>query len=397
MNTVEKGDRLEDQLYEFLLDQFRQDDLVFDVYPSALCEVYKKKYFCAERGGDVEFDVVVEVRRKGRSQPHIFLVFECKNHGAPVQERDVTDFSDKVRRIFGHAGKGVIFSASRLQSGAESIARSRRLGIAKFDANGIDVVADRAIGPWAESGFLKAQLVDGPRLAKSLKFSAYSDGKYFCSPLQFLMSFDETCAKLVDRPAHNLSGGVPFVSEEAIETAVKRALSNIKYMDGEVDLKKVCDSLGVSLKHSDRKALDADGNLILGSINFDSGEIEVGKHDNRKCERFTVAHEIGHFCLNHGEYLRSETIVERDLFVTEDAEDTFNYERLEYQANIFGSLLLLPGFQFAQEVKLHRQRLNYIDKGFGYIFVDDQSCNLTPYIQLLSSLSDHFGASNQVV
>ncbi|WP_199537878.1 ImmA/IrrE family metallo-endopeptidase [Phaeobacter inhibens] len=136
---------------------------------------------------------------------------------------------------------------------------------------------------------------------------------------------------------------------------------------------------------------------MLGSANFSNRSIQVNRHDDRNRERFTVAHEIGHFFLEHDKYLRSESIVERDLFIETETKDAFNYDRLEYQANLFGSMLLLPEAQFRHAVKVLRRQLNVNDRGFGYIFVDDQPCNYTPYNQILTALSDHFGASKRAI
>jgi len=58
MNTTEKGNKLEDKLYEYLLDQQRHDNLVYDVYPASHCKVHRKqKYYCmsdvSTRGTDL--------------------------------------------------------------------------------------------------------------------------------------------------------------------------------------------------------------------------------------------------------------------------------------------------------------------------------------------------------
>jgi Zn-dependent peptidase ImmA (M78 family) len=398
MSTIEKGDKLEDQLYEYLLDQLVHGELVYGAHPAHLCELHKKKkYYCNQRKADVEFDVVVEVRRSGRTEPYLFVLFECKNHKDAVQERDITDFSDKIGRIFGHAAKGLIVTVSRLQSGAENIARSRRLGIVKFDANGIDVIADRTVGAWAEHGFVQAQIIDGPQRSKSLKFSACSNGTYFGSFQQMLHSFKTGRTDTGLEANNHKAKSVPFLPEIEIQAAAQKALSLADYDGGAVDVEKLCAVLALNLSYSARVLQDTDGNTILGSANFGKKSIDVNQHGDRNRERFTVAHEIGHFCLDHDKFLRSESFVERDLFVNAETDDAFNYERLEYQANLFGSVLLLPEVQFLHEVKVLRQRLDIYDRGFGYIFVDDQPCNYTTYNQMLSALSDHFGASRQAI
>lgn len=398
MNTVEKGDSLEQQLYEFLLEQKRRDDWVYQVYPAKLCKISKKKkYHCRERNGDVEFDVVLEIFREEGTAPHNTVVFECKNHKASVHEREITDFSHKLGRIFGHAAKGVFVSASRLQSGAANVAKSRGIGIVKFDVNGMEIIADRTVRPGTRSSLLNAQVFEGARRTVSLKFSAYDNGKYFSSLPQLLTSFDKNPEPEKEEQYEASSGIVPYVSESSIEKLANIVLSNIDYHGGKVDLGLACRNHNLTVVHSDKFTFDNDGNAILGSMKFDEMALLINKHNNQYRERFTIAHELGHFVLGHGDYLRSDTVLEKNLLIADDSSEELNYERLEYQANIFASLLLLPRAEFMIELELQRKRLNYIDKGFGYIFVDDQPCNYALYNEFISALSDHFSVSKQAV
>lgn len=142
---------------------------------------------------------------------------------------------------------------------------------------------------------------------------------------------------------------------------------------------------------------DGGGNLILGSANFDRKLISINFHSNKNRERFTLGHEIGHFCLRHEQYLHSEKIIEHDLFIDKDVGGIFNYERLEFQANAFSSSLLLPSNVFLGVTDVFRKRLNIRDRGHGYIYVDDQPCNLHTYEQLLSNLRLYFEVSRQAI
>lgn len=396
MSTTQKGNKLEDYLYQYLREQLDLGDLVFGAHPATLCELYKKKgYFCNERGRNIEFDVVVEIRRSDRKEPHLYLLFECKNHKGPVQERDITDFSDKVGRIFKHNAKGIIVSASRLQSGAERIARNRGLGIVKFDANGIDIVADRTSGSWTEKDFVEAQMLDGLRRSKSLKFSGCDEGIFFGSFQQMLQCLQPDHRK--DEPKIRQPKSVTFLPDTKIQQAAEQALALISYEGGEVHLENLCAKLGLNLIYFERTLQDADGNIILGSANFNKRSIEINRHGDRNRERFTIAHEVGHFLLSHDRYLHSDAIIESDLIDSDGKDEVFNYERLEFQANIFGSMILLPEHQFLQSLHSLRAEVGISDKGFGYIFVDDQPCNYAPFNQLLSQLSFHFGTSKQVI
>ena len=164
-----------------------------------------------------------------------------------------------------------------------------------------------------------------------------------------------------------------------------------------MDLEKLCVELDLQLSFSERLALDSDGHQILGTANFDQRTIEVNQHGNEHRERFTIAHEIGHFCLCHDQYLHTDSIIEHDLLVNAQTDGTLNYERLETQANIFASELLLPDGDFRISVEALRLHFGIVDRGFGYIFVDDQPCNYRPYNEMLSALSNRFDVSKRAI
>ena len=397
-STTEKGNKLEDQFFDYLTDQVEANELVYDAYPPSNCKIRKKpEYFCDDRKANVEFDIVIEVRRTGRDQPHLYVVFECKNHKKPVEDIYVRNFSDQIRSVFGQSAKGIIVTSHRLQSGAEHVATNRRLGIVKFDQTGIDVIADRTVGIWAEDKFIRQQLLTGIRRQKSLRFSGFSDGSYFCTVDQMLRVVEENTIDLVAaQPAQPLDP-IPFLPEAQIKHAADETLSLVRYAGGEVELHTLCCKLQIYLEYSDRQFSEAIGQTVLGTANFTRRTIEIYQNRNPNRERFTIAHEVGHFALDHEKYLRAEQTVERDLFAEVDPEAAFNYERLEIQANLFASALLLPDSHFWPAVDEVRQRLGLYDKGFGYIFVDDQPCNDTPYRQILSTLSGQFGASKRAI
>lgn len=394
MSTNQKGDKLEDALYDYLQNQQRLGPLVYDAYPSQLCKIYKKKkYYCKEREDNVTFDVVIEFSLPGHTDPHLYVVFECKNHKRSIEDIYLREFSDKIGGIFGHACKGIIVVSSRLNSGAEKVAKNRRMGIVKYDEHGLDVIAPRKGGVRPEKGFVKSQIFEGGNPAKSLKFSAYYDGIFFSSTSQFLGSLDPSLAIEEDYPKVKLSATVTYISDEEIQQSAQRLIAKIGYQGGPVDLARICSMLSLDLTYTQQTILDTDGLPVLGSANFDHKSIQIHSHNNPHRERFTLGHEIGHFYLRHDRYLHSETIAEQDLLITSTTKNAFNYERLEIQANIFASDLLLPAQILDMKIKECGHRRKFKNIGYGYIYVDDQECNYGPYNLFLSELSSYFEVS----
>lgn len=397
VNSTLKGNKLEDSFYQYLLGQQERGELVFDAYPAVNCKIYKKKeYFCAERGGNVEFDVVIEFFRQGSLTPHSYVVFECKNYSRSIPEVHVNDFSLKLSRTFRHAAKGVLVISSRLQSGAENVARHSKMGIVKFDERGLEIIADRRNRPFIEHSFARKQIFESQKAAKSLKFSAFYDGSFYGTVRGLLESLQENSPSA--QPTRDTrNSGVPYVPTDVIKASARDLLSLIGYHSGPVDLKKICIALSIDLRFTDQRVHDLDGTEILGSANFDRKEIVINAHGNITRERFTLGHEIGHFFLKHQQYLASENVIESDLRIVNENEDSFNYERLEFQANLFASNLILPDEIFIRKTAEYRHILGITDRGHGYIFVDDQPCNYQIYDQLLIQLLTYFEVSKQAI
>lgn len=399
VNTVKIGDRLEDQLHEYLVEQSRSGGRVFDLYPPELCEIRPKaKYYCPLRRGLVEFDVVIEIRRPGRSEPHSYIVFECKNHKSALKDTVVTHFASQLRSVFGQSAKGILVISGRLQSGAEATARSLRLGIVKFDPHGLNIIADRTTGRWTESGFIESQFFETARKAKSLKFAGVLDGVYFATPHSLLQKLEaESVADTSTMYHGSANREVPFLTRDEIKVVALHELYQIGYQDGSVDVEAVCERLGLELQFLDQRHHDLDGNLILGTADFQNCLITVHRHENKFRERFTIAHEIGHFCLSHDDYLQSESLIEADLMSSGEGPPTFNYDRLEYQANAFAAYLLLPEWVFRKTIGFVREQVGIVDRGFGHIYVDDQPCNYRQYGDFLEILSRYFQVSKMAI
>ena len=131
--------------------------------------------------------------------------------------------------------------------------------------------------------------------------------------------------------------------------------------------------------------------------NFQSKEVIIYPHGNYHRERFTIAHEIGHFYLGHGEYLRSESVLESDLFVDgEEVKDDF-YRRLEFQANAFASCLLLPKVPLIKNILEAKEILGLSKMSHGLVYVDDQPCNYNDYNYIINQVSGYFQVSKQAI
>lgn len=172
----------------------------------------------------------------------------------------------------------------------------------------------------------------------------------------------------------------------------------IQYSGGEVSLYDICDKL----KNSDGLHVIFGDDLrpgVLGSINFKQIEIRISKrHETSARERFTLAHELGHFILGHSKYMVEEQCLELALDVLNPPRiGVKDISRMEYQANVFASCLLLPRQEVVASFFMAVENLGVRNKGFGTLYVDNQICNLQNYYRVTASLMTEFSVSRQVL
>lgn len=394
VSSVAKGNALEDRVYEYLNAQIIRGEAVLGTHLADRCKLYRKKsYYCHIRNGNINFENVLEIYRDGSAEPQITLFFECKNYDKNVPETEITDFSNKLDRIAKHKSKGFIVTRSSLQRGAMNLCAKWGIGVIRFDPNGVDLkfLLERKSTFFEIKELLDKQFQTYNEYFKALKFSAHFDGRYFGSVHQLIHAL--TGGFEPDAAAHHEK--IPFLSHQDIDALASSVLKEIGYGDGVVNLGQICQSLNLTLIYQNGRMRDDRGYEILGNADFQERKITIFSHENARRERFTTAHEIGHFVLQHDRFLNYESVTDNDLSAELQGENSIS--RLEYQANYFASCLILPTERFLQFLAYARHTLGIVKKGFGYIFVDDQPCNFMCYDLLIDSLCNEFYTSKSVV
>ena len=147
----------------------------------------------------------------------------------------------------------------------------------------------------------------------------------------------------------------------------------------------------------------ATGKKILGRFDFQPRRILIDRvlpHDSPRF-RWTLSHEVGHFVL-HRKLYPSNISREPQEFIDTKEELRFirtarrsDLQWIEWQANQFASALLLPRPIVYAAVVSVQQELN-IPRA-GSIYLDDQTCNLGAYINVLSRVSAKLNVSRTVL
>lgn len=119
-----------------------------------------------------------------------------------------------------------------------------------------------------------------------------------------------------------------------IKTLVNKLIEETKIKDLPVDLEKIAKRLNLQIEYQPLQG-EISGCLIRDEKGATIG-INSLEHPNR--QRFTLAHEIGHFLLHEGE----KTFIDRKFFKVSLRDGRLGKTLEETEANNFAAQLLMP-------------------------------------------------------
>lgn len=412
MNTVKKGDKLENKVFE----QFR-DDISNDRFwaRKECCRIYQKKsYYSQDRKKNIIFDISIEIFLPNQETYSQLVLIECKNYNHKVPVDDVEEFYTKAQQISAGKINTIVVSNNAFQEGAFNFSESKGIGLLRYyDRDNLDWILTRSPSSIVSASYA---LNEWSTAYKGLHSSNY-ESKYFdfygyihqqyTNSIRLFIDYlikqgqDEDYIKAISS-AENIVGKdellVKYLEESEIEKLCEGLLSEIGYSFGEVPLDDLCSLL------KDKHGLKVVETLdlpqgVLGQILFESLEILINEeHENEARKRFTLAHELGHFLLGHSQYMSGEKCHESSLNIEQPNEVGIkDVMRMEWQANQFASCLLLPKNQFIETFKTVAERNGLSNRGFGVLYLDDQRCNQAAYYNVTSPLMKRFKVSRQAI
>jgi Zn-dependent peptidase ImmA (M78 family) len=384
MNTTKKGDAFEDRIYSILCDLLANGDFFVGGKASKIFQ--KKGYYSRERDSSIITDISIETYMPGADEYSLLTIIECKNlnHNVPVD--DIEEFDSKLRQLGEHNTKGVVFTKLGFQKGAFNIGKSKRLGLC--------VVDDKDKLNWINYRKENSKVNISPSILSRIvgeakiesNFCAYNCNKTFDNIPDLLIDLG-----VIDYYKHKAKYvEVEYLSEAEISTCVSKLTNESYYSNNGLDLDELCKRLERS--HSISFELDAHLNdSILGKVNYSENKIQIDKglkEDNAKW-RFTLAHEIGHFILHKRYSLQLSEMYDKEMEVYELCDLSQNI-RMEIQANIFASQLLLPTKPLKLLIKQY-----FIEERIykGYLYLDHQGINQYTVMKFLKQVQEYFQVS----
>ncbi len=413
MNTTQKGNKLENQVFSV----FQEEILNNRFYAKKeFCRIYQQKgYYSKDRDKEIIFDVSIEIFLPDQNTYSHLILIECKNYSTkPVPVDDIEEFHAKFQQI-GSNIKGIVVTTSSFQEDALKYSRSKGIGLLRyFSRANLDWVLTRSpssLLQYKMDNLSRFKIIEGlcNQEHKSHIFDWYcaSNDSFFTSINDFLSNFltsklsEESLKDLykIKSPTKKCSYLVKFIDKNEIESCALKILEKYKYKSGAVSLEDICNKLQRSdnLKYLPATSLDPG---VLGKITYDPFTIfiDVKQTETIKSFRFTLAHELEHYFLNHQKYMYAEKCYKDDIDLENPrVVNVQDIRRIEWQANYFASCLLLPKVELTKDFFKIAQKLDLHNRGAGWLYLDNQKCNIDIFYNITNLLKNKFQVSRSVI
>ena len=391
-NTFKQGDSFEERVFKLLKLILENDDFFV---PGKKSKIFRKKaYYSKIRESNIIFDITIETYMGDSKDYSLLTIIECKNYKSAVPVNDIEEFSTKIKQIGEHNTKGIVVSNNSFQEGSYRNALNTGLGLIRVkDNDEFEWIVRRKenVSIVNNKNEIEEKFVN-EKLRAEENFIANINGKFVKNLADVLIDIG-----IIDFFKHKEKFiNIPFVTEESIDKIITKLESKNIYNGISLDVNKLCSFLETVYPITFDIEADLENN-ILGKIEFEPLKIKISKSlkTDVSRQRFTIAHEIGHLLLHYKILLNKITEkTDTDLsfsFLYNISEMTT--KRLEYQANIFASHLLLPVDSLINIVEIYftKERIHK-----RYLYWDHQPVNQQLTLTLLNQISLQYQVSIEV-
>lgn len=421
MNTVEKGDKFENEVFDYIKEHVMSGNSYLN---PALCSFHKKKgYYSDKRKKDIIFDISIECCRKGSDKYSQLIIIECKDYSSKIPVDDIEEFESKLRQIAGVNIKGMFFSKSAFQGSALQVAKSIGMALVRvLPDDQVDWILERK--PLASSLLARVNedeqlsiqgLLNNNHIGSSQNIFNYYNGKIttsFTDIFNKLVFIDSNLDKFVSQhnsfpyrnPTKKTLGYINYDDLDSRSLKILECSGNNSYpIDFSLLTSNLTNNYGVKFDFESDLGCDQSQNTILGIMDIKRNFIKISNklEYNSHSWRFALGHEIGHYILHSGYILNlysgEYSELESNLLWNKDELNKKNvFNRLEWQANTFANCLLIPKNKLFPLIEQLVKKLDITNFCHGIIYLDDQYCNKYNYQHIISEIKKEFNVSASI-
>lgn len=378
MSSVEKGDKFENRTYKILKEIIKNQDLQILLKGQGDLWIVPKNFSVNQKvekkfpwGDNVINDLTIEGKR---NDENFLILVECKDYKAPVDRGEIAEFNTRIQDL--NATKGIFITTSRFQAGAVNMAKYHNIALVRVNPNNMLIWDLHRIGEIFKShqdiiDSLCAETIQTSTIVLDCDSSYASLTDYICN--------------ILDITPHPISECLPYLSDKCIKDSVSEFLNNRPY--NIIDEKIL---LFYLIRRGISYDLNADCGSYLGEYDFLNRKIRIAT-DLNNCktrQRFTLAHETGHAILHQKLYKHISKAMDYNLDCITGSKWQI---RLETQANLFASYLLMPHIAFINYVM--ELKLSYEIPYSQPFYLDKQTYNISLCNEAISTIAKHFNVS----
>lgn len=372
-----KGDSFEKLVFRKLKGLIESQDIPG---VSRYNDIFLHKQYASKAAPDVMLNPDITIEVYSNPDKKIWsnlLVVECKNHHRKIDNSMYREFVGNLSDYPRSGVRGMMISSVGFTQQVIRLAQSDNIALAVLsEESNWETIIWRQINNFDQSQFKHKVLVG--------EFSTDYPIVYWGSSFITISDLLQECGIPMSKALY-----VPFMEDDEICKKVDGILQDTRHLIKENFINRCFSLIAPNYKFNFVEMQED----CLGKCDFKEHIITINSALNEHRQNFTIAHELGHIALH-------SSIVE-NLLSIEDRESDKNtiigkstYGRMEYQANIFASYLLMPNIPFYSEVaKLFDEyRIRT-----GRLYHDYQPCNIRDCNIVTGALSAKFNVSQEAV
>lgn len=375
INTTKIGTDYENRVFKLFSSLLEADELSF-VSKKHSRIFQHKNYKCIGLNRVIDFDITIETYNPNYSQQEwsSLVVIECKCLTHTVNISDLDEFETKMKKISESGIKGIMVTTKGFTRSTIEQAKNTHIALMVLSEEQHNWIVSRDINK-SEQQMQILQGFNRPGVVPTI----YSDNQ-FVSLYKFLnqINVSTTEQNVVD---------IPWLSHEEIKNKANDLYNSCSITSNDVAGELLTQHFpDIRINFSDF----AQG--VLGALSFSDKIITLSNALVSDIHRknFTLAHELGHLYLH-------KPVLERYNNPLLDYEEGFVanlpdviIKRMEIQANLFASYLLIPQIPFVNEViRLFKE----FSITTGRLYLDHQPCNKRDVHAILRVISLKFNVS----